>query len=155
MLKIITHPNPILKQRSQEVTDVLDSEIQALLPEMKETMIKGDGVGLAAPQIGKNIRLFVIRLEDENFIMFNPVIVQKSFWQEWDEEGCLSVPHIFGDVKRNKSVVVEYTDEKNQKQKMGAKSLLARIIQHEIDHLDGILFIERAKNIKKIETLDD
>ncbi len=151
MFKIVTNPNPILRQKSKPIDDILSQEIQDLLPEMIETMIKKDGVGLAAPQIGKNIRLVVIRFKDDDLVMFNPKIIKKSIFKEWDEEGCLSVPNVFGDVKRYKKIEVKFFDQFNKEQKICAEGLLARIIQHEIDHLDGVLFIDKAKNLRKID----
>jgi peptide deformylase len=151
MFKIITNPNPILRKKSQPIKDVLDVELQKMLPEMVETMIKKDGVGLAAPQIGKNIRLVTVRFKNDNLILFNPVIVKKSLFKEWDEEGCLSVPGVFGDVKRHKKIAIKYLDQNNLEQQLNAEGLLARIIQHEIDHLDGILFIDKAKNLRKFD----
>lgn len=147
MLKIINYPNDILRQKSQPVANILSPEIQKLIPEMMETMIVGDGVGLAAPQIGQNVRLVVIKHEDDEFVIFNPKIIGKSILREWGEEGCLSLPHKFGQVKRHKKITVEYQDENNEKQVINVSGMLARIFQHEIDHLDGILFIDRAKNV--------
>jgi peptide deformylase len=116
---------------------------------MKKTMLEKDGVGLAAPQIGKNIRLIVINTQDGPIAVFNPRFLSKSFFKEWGEEGCLSVPDVFGEVKRHKKIVCEYTDETGIKATVSAQGLLARVLQHEIDHLDGILFIDKAKDIKK------
>lgn len=117
---------------------------------MAKTMIKSDGVGLAAPQIGKNIRLIVINTKSGKIAMINPKIKSKSLLKEWKEEGCLSVPDTFGLVKRNKKVACAYYDLAGNKQKITGEGLLARVIQHEIDHLDGILFIDKAKEIKQV-----
>jgi peptide deformylase len=151
MLKIITNPNPILRQKSQPIKDITAKELQALIPEMAETMIKKDGVGLAAPQIGQNIRLIVIRYKDDNLAMINPKIIKKSFLKEWDEEGCLSVPNIFGDVKRCKKITIKYLDTSGQEQKLIGEGFLARVVQHEVDHLDGVLFIDKAKNLREYD----
>lgn len=151
MLKIITHPNPILKRRSQVVTDFFAAEIRLLIAAMMETMLEKDGVGLAAPQIGQNIRLIVVKGENGNLIAFNPRIVKKSFFQEWGEEGCLSVPGKYGLVKRHKKITLAFVNEKGEKQRLKAVGLMARVCQHEIDHLDGILFIEKAKKIQDTE----
>lgn len=150
MLKIITYPNPILREKSQNVADVLNEEIQALIPEMIETMKAKDGVGLAAPQIGKNIRLVVIEHKDKTLTIINPQIIKKSLLKEWDEEGCLSLPHKYGQIKRHKNITIKYLDENGKKQILKANGLLARIIQHEIDHLDGILLIDKARNLTDI-----
>lgn len=151
MLNIVTNPNPILRQKAKTIADVLTSEIQALIPEMVETMVKKDGIGLAAPQIGQSIRLIAIRYKDNDLVMINPIIIKKSLLKEWDEEGCLSVPKIFGLVKRCKKVTVKYLDADGKPQKLSGEGLLARVIQHEIDHLDGILFIDKAKDLRTIE----
>ncbi|NCN07380.1 peptide deformylase [Candidatus Falkowbacteria bacterium] len=151
MLKLIIHPNPILRTKSQKVTDVLDSKIQKLIPEMLETMKDSNGVGLAAPQIGQNIRLLVIGHKDKDLVIINPKIIKKSLLKDWDEEGCLSIPHKYGQVKRHKSVTIKYLNEGGQEQTIKANGLLARIIQHEIDHLDGILFIDKVKDLADIE----
>ena len=150
MLKIITIPDPILRKKSVKITDVFDVKIQKLIPQMFETMIKGDGVGLAAPQIGLNIRLIVVKHKDGNIAMINPKIVFKSLIKEWGEEGCLSVPGTFGEVKRSKKITVKYTDEKGKNKTMIASGFLARVIQHEVDHLDGKLFTDKARNLVKV-----
>ncbi len=150
MLKIILHPNPILRKKSLNVANISDKKIQELVPEMMETMIMSNGVGLAAPQIGQNIRLLVAKYKDKNLVVINPIITHKSILKEWDEEGCLSIPNKYGQVRRPKNITVEFFDVQGQKQILKAKGLLARIIQHEIDHLDGILFIDTAKDITDI-----
>ena len=117
---------------------------------MAATMIKKDGVGLAAPQIGRHIRLIVVNTQDGPICLINPVLKQKSWRREWGEEGCLSVPDVFGQVKRYKKVVCVFYNQKGEKKIITAQGLLARILQHEIDHLDGILFIDKARHIKKL-----
>ncbi len=149
MLNIITIPNPLLRQKSLTIKDPLAQEIQDLLPEMTETMIKKDGVGLAAPQIGLNIRLIVVRHKDNDIIMINPEILKKSLFKEWDEEGCLSVPGVFGQVKRHKKLTVRYLDGDGKSQQLEAEGFFARVIQHEVDHLNGVLFIDKAKNLRE------
>src|SRR3989339_1232241 len=131
MLKIITNPNQILRQKSQPVANVANAEIKKLISEMTEIMMTKDGVGLAAPQIGQNIRLIVINHKDEVLVIINPKIVKKSFFKEWGEEGCLSVPGKYGEVKRHKSITTKYIDDKGKTQEVSAKGLLARVIQHE------------------------
>lgn len=149
MLNIITIPNPLLRQKSLIIKDPLAQEIQDLLPEMTETMIKKDGVGLAAPQIGLNIRLIVVRHKDNDIIMINPEILKKSLFKEWDEEGCLSVPGVFGQVKRHKKLTVRYLDSDGKSQQLEAEGFFARVIQHEVDHLNGVLFIDKAKDLRE------
>jgi peptide deformylase len=118
---------------------------------MKETMLKKDGVGLAAPQIGKNKRIITVNTKDGVIAMINPRILNKSFLKEWDEEGCLSVPGIYGKVKRSKKLKCEFFDMDKKKNIISAQGFFARIIQHEIDHLDGILFIDKAKDTRNID----
>lgn len=157
VLKIITNPNPILREKSIEIKQekISSKEIKELCLDMAETMIKKDGVGLAAPQIGKNIRLIVINTKDGEVFMINPKIVKKSAIKQWGEEGCLSVPDVFGLVKRHKKIHCQYTDLDGKIIKMKAEDLTARVIQHETDHLDGVLFIDKAKEVKKLEPQDE
>ena len=154
-LKILTHPNPILRKMSLEINAnaIKTPNIQELMKDMEETMKNKDGAGLAAPQIGKNIRLIVISYNDKTFFLINPKITKKSWAKETEEEGCLSVLNekgeiIYAPVERHKKVSCIYLDEKGQLKKIAAEKLFARIIQHEIDHLDGILFIDRIKQNK-------
>lgn len=140
-MQIITYPNPILRQKTQEIENF--SNIQKIIPEFVKTMIDHDGIGLAAPQIGKSIKLIAIQTKDGPEIFINPKITSKSLKKEIAEEGCLSLPKIFGKVKRAYKITVRFQDEKGNKQKIVAKGLYARVLQHEIDHLDGILFIDK------------
>lgn len=151
MLNIVINPNPTLRKKSKPVSDILAAEIQKLIPQMVETMLKKDGVGLAAPQVGQNIRLITVRYMDDNLVMINPQIIKKSWLKEWDEEGCLSVPGKTGEVKRCKKITVKFLDQSGKMHQLTGQGLLARVIQHEVDHLDGILFIDKAKNIRDID----
>lgn len=152
VLKVIKEPNEILRKISHEVDkNMLSSEAyKQLCLDMSKTMREKDGVGLAAPQIGENMRLIVVNTKDGTICMTNPKIVNKSWKKEWDEEGCLSVPNIFGKVKRHSKITCLYLNKNGKKMKMQAKGLMARIIQHEIDHLDGILFIDKAKDLREV-----
>ncbi|MBU4347607.1 peptide deformylase [Patescibacteria group bacterium] len=152
ILPIITIPNPILKKKSAEVEPkkISSKELQELCLNMEKTMKDKKGVGIAAPQIGKNIRLIIINTKDGGVVMFNPKIIRKSLTKEWGEEGCFSVPDVFGQVKRHKKIECEYLDKTGKKIKIKAEGLMARVIQHEIDHLDGILFIDKAVPSSKI-----
>jgi len=151
MLKILTNPDPILRRQSRPVVDVSAAEIQELIPQMLETMLKKDGVGLAAPQIGKNIRLIVVHLKDETLTLVNPKIIKRSLIKEWGEEGCLSVPGKYGEVRRCKKITVKYFDPQGRLRQLTAEGLFARVIQHENDHLDGILFIDKARSVMDVE----
>jgi len=154
ILNIITHPNPILRRISKNfnVKNIKTDDAQEFFNNMEVTMIKKDGVGLAAPQVGKNIRVITVNTKEGVICCINPEITKKSIMKEIDEEGCLSIPETFGKVKRHKNVTCIYLDRVGNKQELKAKGLLARIIQHEIDHLDGILFIDKAKNIKSVRS---
>ena len=149
ILKIALHPDPILRQVAKELAraDFGSEAIKKLAENMIETMINRDGIGLAAPQISKSIRLIIVNTKNGPLVMVNPVITKKSLLKEWDEEGCLSIPNTFGQVRRHKNVRVQFIDEDGKARQIEAKGLLARVIQHEVDHLDGILFIDKAKNI--------
>ena len=132
----------ILKKRSREI-EVIDDKIRELAADMMETMHKYDGLGLAGPQVGILKRIIVIDLYEEGmqFTLINPVIVKKSGKQEVTE-GCLSFPNQFGKVIRPKEVVVEALDIDGNKVRIVGKDLLAQALCHEIDHLDGKLFVE-------------
>jgi peptide deformylase len=143
VLPILTYPNPLLKKKAEKIKDPKSSEIKELVFDMLETLEKNNGLGLAAPQVGKSVRLCIIKLEGKTYIFINPKIKSKSWKKEILEEGCLSFPGKFMPVKRSKKVKVEAMDRKGEKIKIEAEGLLARAFQHEIDHLDGILFINR------------
>ncbi len=153
ILDIILNPNSVLRMTAKEIEkkDITSPQMRELAEDMFQTMMEKDGVGLAAPQIGKSIRLVVIHTKEGSLFLFNPKIIKKSILKEWDEEGCLSVPMYFGEVKRHRSVTCSFFDENGEKRKVTAHGLLARVMQHEIDHLDGILFIDKAKNVKKLD----
>jgi peptide deformylase len=152
MLEIIKHPNKILRQKSKEIdlNQISSLEFKKFIKEMSETMFKKDGAGLASPQVGKNIRLIIINKNNKPTVMINPQITKKSWAKEIDQEGCLSVVDkndeiYYLPVARHKKLSCIYFDEKGQKKKIETEGLMARVIQHEIDHLDGILFIDRAE----------
>lgn len=153
ILPIITEPAESLRRRSVEVEteQIKNGGLRELCDDMAETMLKKDGVGLAAPQIGRNIRLIVVNTKDGTVCMLNPVVLKKSFLKEWGEEGCLSVPGVFGMVKRPKKIDYCYYDTKGRRISSQASGFMSRVIQHEIDHLDGILFIDKAIKLKKYE----
>lgn len=153
ILNIITNPNKILREKSININpeEINDKELKTLFEDMILTMVEKDGVGLAAPQIGKNIRLIVVNTKNGPVGMINPIFTKKSWSKEWGEEGCLSVPNTFGKVRRHKRVTCVYLDENGQKKKIEAKGFYARILQHEVDHLDAILFIDKAKDVKTMK----
>ncbi|MBU0721948.1 peptide deformylase [Patescibacteria group bacterium] len=148
ILKIITQPNPILRKKSVEISleKITSRELRGLISSMAKTMVKANGRGLAAPQIGKNIRLVVINSEHGIFYLINPSFTKKSFARELGQEGCLSIPGVFGQVKRHKKISLTYYSHSGKKIKLTATGMMSRILQHEIDHLDGILFIDKAES---------
>lgn len=154
MLKIyniIEYPHKKLRTKSSDFTekDLNCQEFQDFVDSMIKTMLKKDGVGLAGSQIGLNKRIIIVNTKNGPICMVNPNISKKSWASEYDQEGCLSVPKVFGLVKRHKRVTCNYIDRDGKKKTITGKGLLARVIQHEIDHLDGILFIDKAINIEK------
>jgi peptide deformylase len=151
--KILHEPNKILRQISTEVVDVGKNE-KKLMDDMLETMYHANGIGLAAIQIGVPKRIIVLDIsknEDKKNPMFfvNPVIKNKNSENSTYEEGCLSVPNYFAEIDRPKKCDVEYLDYNGEKQLLKAEGLLATCIQHEMDHLQGILFIDYLSKLKK------
>lgn len=164
MLPIVTYPDPVLTTVATEVTE-FNEELETLCTNMLYTMYKAPGIGLAAPQIGLSKRIFVVdvgysREETEegsdeyvlgNFnpmVFINPKIVLKEGEITY-QEGCLSLPEVYEDVKRFEHIKVEYQDTKGNQKEMEAHELLSICIQHENDHLDGIVFIDRLSQLKK------
>lgn len=149
VLEVLKAGNPVLKQVSVPVERV-DKKLKKLMDDMAETMYENDGVGLAAPQVGKNIRLVVIDCQDEHGLieLINPVITFKE-GEAVDTEGCLSVPDIYGEVTRAAKVKVEFMNRRGKRQHLTATGLLARCIQHELDHLEGQLFIDIATSVHR------
>jgi peptide deformylase len=148
-LEIVKYPNSILSKEAAPIKDVLKPAVQKLIADMLETMEKNNGVGLAAPQVGKSLRLCVIRVDDIIYILINPRVTYKSYLKEVWEEGCLSFPGKFIPVKRHKKVRVKALNEKGEEVNIKAEGLMSRALQHEIDHLDGKLFIEKEAKIRK------
>ncbi len=141
--------NETLRQKAVPVEEITD-EIRSLVTEMFETMEREEGVGLAAPQVGRSIRLFVVKADDgieRTFI--NPQIVATSQETCVYEEGCLSIPKYYEDVVRPERITVQARNEKGRRFNLEAEGFLARVIQHEYDHLEGILFIDRIDPDKK------
>ena len=146
-VKII--PAPVLRQPTRALTiqELQSSEVRQLILDMFETMKAKDGVGLAAPQIGQAIKLIVINTASGDLALINPKIVRKSWKKDTMEEGCLSIPKVFGIVKRPERIKVVALDKDGKKIKLTAIGYLARVIQHEVDHINGVLFIDRTKDI--------
>ena len=139
--------SPVLRERAKEVA-ALDDDVRALVADLYETMRVADGVGLAANQIGVARRVAVVSVEGQDYTLINPVLVEHD-GKEKQEEGCLSIPDIFADVTRPARVVVEAQDEHGTVRRIEGTGLLGRALQHEIDHLDGILFFDRVGPLKR------
>lgn len=144
ILRITKLGEEILRQKAQPVEEIND-EIRQLANDMLETMIDADGVGLAAPQIGRSIRMFVIMADDDvKRVFINPQIIKTSNEVGPYDEGCLSIPQVYETIVRPLKVTVQAYDENGKRFTLDADGLLARCIQHENDHLDGILYIDRG-----------
>ena len=143
--------DPVLREKAVPVTDVTE-EIRTLITDMFDTMYAEEGVGLAAPQVGVGERVIVVDPRDEDvppFALINPEIVHFAEDVERDEEGCLSIPGLKEIVERAAAVRVEALDADGKPISIEAEGLLARILQHEVDHLDGILFLDRVSALKR------
>jgi len=150
---ILTAPDPRLKKKSRPVGSV-DAEVRRLMDDMLETMYEAPGIGLAAPQLGELKRVIVLDIDREDvktgpLFMANPEIVEASDEDATYEEGCLSVPEHYSDVVRPATVTVRYLDRDGATKEMACEGLLATCVQHEIDHLDGILFIDHISSLKR------
>ena len=146
-LEIRRAGDPVLKKQCQAVEKVT-GKIKKLLDDMAETMNAADGVGLAAPQVGVELRIVVIDVGEGLIELINPVLLEKEGCQK-GLEGCLSVPGVFGQVERYEKVVVEGLNRSGRKIRVTGRGLLARALQHEMDHLDGVLFVEKADSLQK------
>ena len=145
-LEILQTGNPILREKCVPVENV-DLNLIKLLDDMKETLKDAQGAGLAAPQVGKNIRVFIVDTEDGYYEFINPKILGVS-GSQYGLEGCLSVKGKWGDVKRPKKVTIEATDRYGKRFKVVARDFFARAVCHEHDHLDGILYTDKANNLR-------
>lgn len=167
-VEIITSPNPILRKKAKEV-EKIDINVEKVIENMALALESSEveGLAIAAPQIGKSVRIILIKVreqrdKDDKIIQkaipltayINPQITRYSKEKVSLEEGCLSYPNLYGEVERPKKVRLEATDTKGKKVKVNASGLLARVFQHEVDHLDGILFIDKVIDKSKIREID-
>jgi len=179
MSEIVQKENPVLRGIAAPVAvqDITSAKIQKILARMKAAMSEqDDGVGIAAPQIGEPLRIFVISkkvfdiidsreeedaeekpapkrkraMPDEDLVFINPEIIKLSKDKEWLEEGCLSVRYLYGKIRRSTRATIRAWNEKGELFERGASGLLAQIFQHEVDHLNGILFIDNAKDVEDL-----
>jgi len=140
--------DPVLRKATKPVTKVTD-ELRELIANMFETMYAAEGIGLAAPQVGRTERLAVVDVEGARYVLINPTIVSTEGAVDKAEEGCLSIPDIYGDVDRPFTVTIHATDENGVEYEATGSELLGRCFQHEIDHLDGKLFIDYLSPLKR------
>jgi len=165
---IITPENPVLRKKAHKVTRVDDPKLQTLIDDMVETMLDAPGVGLAAPQVEVSQRVIVVRLPDDEeaveeygdragvlYTLINPELVRVSDEMVDGIEACLSIPGYYGNVTRHQAVTVQALDRRGKKVRIKAKDWLARVFQHEIDHLDGVLYIDRATEIWRASEEDE
>ena len=158
-MQIITNPNPILRKKALEI-EVFDDELCSFAQEFTETMLKYDGVGLAGPQIGDSRRIIAINIEKKDLegqdlvmpmVLVNPEIIEMSFEKVEANEACLSVPGKIAPILRSKQVVVNAQDVQGNPIHLDVNGWMARVLQHEIDHLNGILFIDRVTDKELIK----
>jgi peptide deformylase len=158
MTEIVQQDNKVLRRIAKEVKDPTSPKTKKLIEEMFKSLAKeDDGVALAAPQIGESLRVFVVSPNMPNAtktVYINPKIVVKSKDKKTLEEGCLSCRWLYGKTKRASRVEIEATDENGEKFRAKGKGLMAQIFQHETDHLDGILFVDHAKEVRELNPKD-
>jgi len=153
ILKIYHYPEPVLRTETETVTS-FDDTLTQLIADMGDTMYDAPGIGLAAPQVGKSLKLIVVDISKESdeekklMAMINPEIIEHE-GKQIDEEGCLSLPELTSNVNRYKKVTVSYLDDKGKPQKRTAEDRFAVVLQHEIDHVNGILFLDHLSTLKK------
>ena len=140
--------DPVLRKPTKRVTEITD-ELKTLIADMFETMYAAEGIGLAAPQVGRTERLAVVDVDGAKFTLINPQVVERDGANEKAEEGCLSIPDIYGDVERPATVTIRAMDENGNEYEAAGTELLGRCFQHEIDHLDGKLFIDYLSPLKR------
>lgn len=156
--EIVVNPDPVLRRKAHKITTI-DKDLQVLIDDMIETMRQAPGVGLAAPQVGVSQRLIVIEYGDEEnekapkklFAVLNPEIVQVSEEMVTGVEACLSIPRMAGEVERHKEVTIRGRNRFGKQVKIRATGWIARIFQHEIDHLEGVLFTDRATKVWRMQ----
>ena len=146
--------DPVLRKPTKPVTEITD-ELRRLIADMFETMYAAEGIGLAAPQVGRSERLAVVDVEGNKFTLINPEVLATTGPSAKAEEGCLSIPDIYGDVERPFEVTIRATDENGNEYETTANELLGRCLQHELDHLDGKLFIDYLSELKRKKALSE
>ena len=147
ILNILTHPNKFLRQKTRDLdNDEINShQTQSFIDDLVLTMDKKDGIGLAAIQVGNDLSICAINTKDQPLVLINPKITYSSIRKSTTEEGCLSIPGVYKNVTRPKIIKISALDKTGKPLNMKMKGMLARVAQHEIDHLNGVLFIDKAK----------
>jgi peptide deformylase len=153
-MDIVTLGNDILRQKAEPIEEI-NEEIVQLAADMIARLNPKEGIGLAGPQVGVNKRIFIVHIEDdEPRVFINPSIINTSEDEVFYEEGCLSIPGVWADVKRPSVIQVQAWNEKGKAFRVEASGIMARVIQHEYDHLEGILFVDRLSEVKRSKLLD-
>ncbi len=153
MLSIYTLPDEMLRRSSESIPEI-DGEIESLAEQMIETMHTGNGIGLAGVQVGVTRRIFVVHVNrDKPRVFINPTIIETSVEESDYEEGCLSIPRVYADVRRPSAVRIQAWNERGRPFNLDAEGTLARVILHEYDHLNGVLFIDHLSERKKEKLL--
>jgi peptide deformylase len=153
IMKIYQYPEPVLRQKARKV-DTFDEKLHQLVNDMAETMYDAPGIGLAAPQVGESLQVVVVDTtknldgEREFLPLINPEIIAHE-GNQFDEEGCLSVPELTAQVKRHQRITVSYQDLAGQSHQFSTQDRFAVVLQHELDHLDGVLFIDHLSPLKR------
>lgn len=154
ILPILTYPHPVLRKAAEPVKFPLSKELKKLTKDMIHTVRNADGIGLAAPQVGQSVKVIVVNLEKAGvptFALYNARIISKSWKKTEIEEGCLSIPGVFGLVKRPKKVTIEAENAEGQTLRITDEGWIARVAQHEIDHTNGVLIIDYIKKYTRGE----
>jgi peptide deformylase len=162
ILEIVTVPNDVLRVKTQKIV-TFDDKFKKLVDDMIETLRDAPGVGLAAPQVGLSKKLIVVEYGDDEdeeapkklYVFANPEIIKKSAEMEMGIEACLSIPGLIGDVERHLQIVVKGQNKNGQPIRIKAKGWLARVFQHEIDHLNGVLYTDLAEHVWQPETEEE
>jgi len=161
MIEVLQKGNKILEEIAKEISsnEISNPKIKGIISQMKNVLKNtDDAIALAGPQIGESLRIFIVsnrffeKNNQDDLIFINPKIVKLSKEKQWLEEGCLSIRNVYGEVERSKKALVQAYDEDGKKFSFGSSELLAQVFQHEIDHLNGILFTTKAKNIREDKT---
>jgi peptide deformylase len=156
MIEVLQKGHKVLEQQAEKIDlkDILSPKIKNIISQMKDVLKNtDDAIALAGPQIGESLRIFIVSKKffetniNSDLIFINPEIIKTSKEKQWLEEGCLSVRDVYGEVERCRKATVSAIDEHGKKFTFGASGLMAQVFQHEIDHLEGILFTSKAKNI--------